>query len=64
MSVPNGKDVQLVMWISCQTGTLPDPSTGNNIVTDMIQFVIARGTGLSEESHGLLGQYFTYTHNT
>ena len=56
VSVPNGNGARLVMWVFCQTGTLPDPSTRKEIVTDMIQFVIARGTGLSEDSHGLLGQ--------
>ena len=61
ISVPNCKNIQLVMWVFCQSGTLNNPLNGDNMATDMIRFVIARGLSLTEESHGLLGQYCVCT---
>jgi len=61
IAVPNCADNSLVMWVFCQSGTLNNPANGDDMATDMIRFVIARGLSLTEESHGLLGQYCVCT---
>lgn len=64
IAVPNCASTQLVMWVFCRSGTLRNPTSGEDMATDMIRFVIARGLSLTEESHGLIGQYCMYTIQT
>ena len=47
IAVPNCKDVSIVMWLYCQ-GTEEQP---------IFPFEIARGNGLGNTSHGLVGMY-------
>ena len=53
VSVPNCNKTMFVMWMICENRPLP--ATGSTPV-DMIKFVIARGNGISEFAHGLLGE--------
>jgi hypothetical protein len=55
VSVPNCNKMMFVMWMICENRVLQ--ATGNEAV-DLIKFVIARGSGISESAHGLLGQMF------
>ena len=61
IAVPNCQDLQLVLWVICETRTFWSSNLGpqGREVTfdaDMIKFVIARGYNLQETSHGILGQ--------
>ena len=60
IAVPNCAELDLVMWVICQSRTFWSSQVGSDgreitFNADMIKFVIARGLNLQETSHGLLG---------
>ena len=61
VNVPNCQDLDLVMWVFCETGQFtgdPDFSEPEvTVVVPAIRFVIARGFNLNESSHGILGRW-------
>ena len=60
VAVPNCANVDLIMWIMCQNGTLTEYNDQDEeviIAAMMMRFVIARGFNLQESSHGILGEF-------
>ena len=52
VSVPNCNKTMFVMWMICENRVLQGTS---DEAVGLIKFVIARGSGISESAHGLLG---------
>ena len=60
VSVPNCNKTMFVMWMICENRVLQGTS---DEAVGLIKFVIARGSGISESAHGLLGGcYFMYNY--
>ena len=60
IAVPNCQELDLVMWVICQSRTFWSSQVGPGgeeitFIAEMIKFVIARGLNLQETSHGILG---------
>ena len=55
ISVPNCADSTLVMWVFCKSGQIQDPMTLAYYPINYIRYVVRRGFGLKEISHGLTG---------
>ena len=60
VAVPNCQELDLVMWVICQSRTFWSSNLGPDgqeitFNAEMIKFVIARGLNLQETSHGILG---------
>ena len=59
VAVPNCAELSLIMWITCETRTLQNPFTGDDIVGDMIRFDVLRGLNFGHsDSHGLIGKFY------
>lgn len=58
ISVPNCQELNLIMWVFCETRTLADPEApGGSISGDMIKFVVMRGLNFGHrQAHGLIGK--------
>ena len=57
VSVPNCNNMNLVMWVFCETNILPDYDTGIDFEADMIKFVVMRGLNYGRPAHGIVGRY-------
>ena len=58
ITVPNcGEDVEnLMFWVRCRVRTLSFDHGRQSVDQEMIKFVVGRGLGLNEGSHGLIGE--------
>ena len=58
ISVPNCNDLTLVMWAVCTTAELRNPSTGDLISGEAVDFHIMRGLNFGHsDAHGLIGKH-------
>ena len=58
ISVPNCNELQLIMWVICESRTLEDPFGDGQVTGDMIKFVVMRGLNFGHrKAHGLLGKF-------
>ena len=56
ISVPNCNELNLIMWVFCESRSLPDPK-GGSITGNMIKFVVMRGLNFGHSmAHGIIGE--------